>query len=55
MNIKTIWQKFKVRIINLSGGDAYLCDSCLYSYRNCSYHHREYPNATRCPDYKMRY
>jgi hypothetical protein len=37
----------------LRGQDAFLCDSCKYNdARYCS--RVERPNATTCPDYKMR-
>jgi len=55
MKVKTVWRKFIIKMINLLGGNAYLCDSCMHGYRGCSYHHKEYPNAIKCPDYKERY
>jgi len=55
MKAKTVWRKLITKIINLWGGSVYLCDTCFYSYRHCSYHHPEYPNATKCTNYKARY
>lgn len=53
MGLKTLWVKLKVRVINLLGGTAFLCDSCRYDYRSCSRPQR--PNAVKCSAYKPRY
>ncbi|MBZ0255942.1 hypothetical protein K8I31_07760 [bacterium] len=38
------------RIISISKGDAFLCDSCKWNYGNvCT--RPEKPNARKCPDY----
>lgn len=35
------------------GQPRFLCDTCKWDWRSAC-HHRERPNATRCPDYEKR-
>ncbi|MCD6574811.1 hypothetical protein J7K97_03925 [Candidatus Aerophobetes bacterium] len=52
-SLKDKWKSFIVLLINITGGEAYLCDSCKFDYRTCTNPQR--PNAIRCRNYRSRY